>query len=118
GLVLYGCARRATEAAFSATTRNGVTLTRPIPLWLLRIAWVTLPLTAGPAASGALRNWSDGPKVVAAVLLWLAWGAGLLATLAPRPVALTVLRTIAPASFVLAVIAALSGELSIPAMVS
>ena len=114
----YTDAHDAPEAAFSATTRNGVTLTRPIPLWLLRIAWVTLPLTAGPAASAALRDWSDGPRVVAEVLLWLAWAAGLLATIAPRPVALTALRTIAPAFFVLAVVAALSGEPSTPAMVS
>jgi hypothetical protein len=101
-----------------ATTRNGVTLTRPIPLWLLRIAWVTLPLTAGPAASAALRDWSDGPQVVAEVLLWIAWAAGLLATIAPRPIALTGLRTIAPAFFVFALIAAISGEPSTPAMVS
>ncbi len=95
-----------------------MTLTRPIPLWLLRIAWVTLPFTAGPAASAALRDWSDGPQVVAEVLLWLAWAAGLLATIAPRPIALTALRTIAPAFFVLAVVAALGGEPSTPAMVS
>ena len=49
---------------------NGVTLTRPIPLWLLRIAWVTLPLTAGPAAAAALRDWSDGPRLVGGDLLW------------------------------------------------
>ena len=102
----------------SATTRNGVTLTRPIPLWLLRIAWVTLPLTAGPAASAALRDWSDGPQVVAEVLLWLAWATGLLATIAPRPIALTALRTIAPAFFVLAVVAAFSGEPSTAATVA
>jgi hypothetical protein len=95
-----------------------VILTRPIPLWLLRIAWVTLPLTAGPAASAALRDWSDGPRVVAEVVLWLTWAAGLLATIAPRPVGLTALRTIAPAFFVLAVVAALSGEPSTPATVS
>ena len=93
-------------------------LTRPIPLWLLRIAWVTLPLTAGPAASSALRDWADGPQVVAEVLLWLAWATGLFATIAPRPVALTAVRTIAPAFFVLAIVAALSGEPSTPAMAS
>lgn len=97
---------------------NGVTLTRPIPLWLLRIAWVTLPITAGPAASAALRDWSDGAKVVAEIVLWLGWAAGLLATIAPRPIALTALRTIAPAFFVLAVGAALGGNPSTPAMVS
>ena len=107
-----------TEADCNATTRNGATLTRPIPLWLLRIAWVTLPLTAGPAASAALRDWSDAPRVVAEVLLWLAWGIGLLATIAPRPIALTALRTIAPAFFVLAVVAAFSGEPSTVACAS
>ena len=60
----------------------------------------------------------DAPQVVAEVLLWLAWATGLLTTFAPRPVALTALRTIAPAFFVLAVIAALTGEPSTPATVS
>ena len=92
--------------------RNGVTLTRSIPLWLLRIAWITLPLTAGPAASAALSDWSDAPRVVAEVLLWLAWGAGLLATLAPRPQALTALRAIGPAFLVFAIAAAFDGRAS------
>jgi hypothetical protein len=108
--------------ASGTTTRNGVTLTRPIPLWLLRIAWVALPLTAGPAASAALRDWSDAPRIVAEILLWLTWATGLLATIAPRPIALTALRTIAPAFFVLAVVAAFSGEPStaatVPALVT
>jgi hypothetical protein len=95
-----------------------VVLTRPIPLWLLRIAWVTLPLTASPAASAALRDGSDGPRVVAEVLLWLAWAIGLLATIAPRPIALTALRVIAPAFFVFAAVAAFTGEPSTTAMVA
>jgi hypothetical protein len=94
-----------------------VVLTRLIPLWLLRIAWVTLPLTAGPAASAALRDWSDGPRVVGEVLLWLAWAAGLLATFAPRPIALTALRVIAPAFFVFALVAAFNREPSTTAIV-
>jgi hypothetical protein len=84
---------------------NGTILARPLPLWLLRVAWVTLPLTAGPAASGALDGWSDGPRVVAEVLLWIAWAIGLLATFAPRPSTLTALRVVAPA-FVIGAIAA------------
>ena len=67
-------------------------------LLLLRVAWATLPLTAGPAATAGLRGWSDGPRVVAEVLLWGAWSAGLLAVLAPRPETLTALRVVAPAS--------------------
>ena len=71
---------------------NGTALARPLPIWLLRVAWVTLPLTAGPAASAAMRDWSDATRVVAEVLLWLAWGTGLLATLAARPDTLTASR--------------------------
>jgi hypothetical protein len=89
---------------------NGVNLPRPLFLWLLRVAWVTLPLTAGPAAAAATASWSDGPRIAVATLLWLAWAAGLLATLAPRPQTLTALRVIAPALVVAAVLAAIDGS--------
>jgi hypothetical protein len=79
-------------------------------LWLLRVAWVTLPLTAGPAAAAATQSWADGPRVAAATLLWLAWAAGLLATLAPRPQTVTALRVIAPTLLVAAVLAAIDGS--------
>jgi hypothetical protein len=59
---------------------------------LLRVAWITLPLTAGPAAAASMSSWSDGPRIAGAVLLWVAWAGGLLATLAPRPLMLTALR--------------------------
>ncbi len=88
---------------------NGGVLARPPILWLLRVAWVTLPLTAGPAASAAIDSWASTPRVAAATLLWLAWSAGLLATLAPRPQTLTALRVVAPAFFVAAVYAAVDG---------
>ena len=39
----------------------------------------------GPGRVRVARVWSDGPRVAAAVLLWVAWAVGLLATLAPRP---------------------------------
>jgi hypothetical protein len=81
-------------------------------IWLLRAAWVTLPITAGPALSAGLDHWSDGARIVAAVLCWAAWGAGLLATFAPRPAALTTLRAIAPAALIVAVVVALSGRAS------
>jgi hypothetical protein len=82
---------------------------RPLRPWLLRAAWLTLPLTAGPAVSAALRSWDVAPRDAAAVLLWLAWATGLLTTLAPRPQTLTAIRVIAPALFVLAVAAAVDG---------
>lgn len=79
-------------------------------LWALRIVWVTLPITAGPAASAALRGWSDAPEVVAEVLLWFAWAVGLLAVVAPRPLSLTAVRVVAPALLVAALAAASGGE--------
>jgi hypothetical protein len=79
---------------------------------------VTLPLTAGPAASAALNNWDDAPRAAGATLLWLAWAAGLLATLAPRPLTLTVLRVIAPAFLVLAIAAVLDGGPSTDAAIA
>jgi hypothetical protein len=72
--------------------------------------WATLPLSAGPAASDALEGWSTGPQVVGAVLLWSAWAVGLLAVVAPRPVGLTAIRTIAPLLALLAVVALVTGE--------
>lgn len=78
---------------------------------------MTLPLTAGPAASAALDSWADAPRVAAATLLWLAWAAGLLATLAPRPQTLTALRVIAPAFVIAAILAAIDGSGSTLAIV-
>jgi hypothetical protein len=68
---------------------------------------VTLPVTAGPAASDALASWPTAPRVVGEVLLWGSWAVGLLAVVAPRPPLLTAVRTIAPAFVVLAAAAAI-----------
>jgi hypothetical protein len=67
-------------------------------LWLLRAAWFTLPITAGPAASEALRGSSRPVVVVAAVLVWATWSVVLFSTLIPRPLGLTALRVAAPAA--------------------
>jgi hypothetical protein len=82
---------------------------RLLNVWLLRAAWLTLPLTAGPAVDAALRSWDAAPRDAAAVLLWLAWATGLLTTFAPRPQTLTAIRVIAPTFFVLAIAAAVDG---------
>ncbi|MGI8797566.1 MAG: hypothetical protein ACR2IR_13460 [Acidimicrobiia bacterium] len=79
-------------------------------VWLLRMAWASLPITAGPAAADALDGWSTGPQIVAAVLLWSAWGVVLTGVLTPRPVALTAVRVAAPGFFVLAVVAGIFGD--------
>ena len=79
---------------------------------LVRAVWITLPLTAGPALQEALRAWSHDVATVGAVLCWLGWGVGVLATLAPRPLGLTALRALAPGALAAAVAAAASGHAS------
>lgn len=81
-------------------------------LWSLRVAWITLPLTAGAAMASATRDWTDASRLVAEMLLWLAWAAGALAVLTPRPVLLTALRVIAPALAVVGVLAAFDSATS------
>lgn len=78
-------------------------------LWLVRAAWASLPLTAGPAAAGALDDWSAPPRTLAEVYLWAAWAIALVALLAPRPVGLTVVRIVAPSFVVLAVVVLVTG---------
>jgi len=77
---------------------------------ILVAVWVTLPLTAGSAAADALDGWSTAPQIVAAVLLWAAWAAGLLAVLVPRPIGLTVVRAVAPLFATAAVVIAATAD--------
>ena len=75
-------------------------------LWTARVVWAALPFTAGAACTDAIAGWSDGTAAVAAVLLWLAWTAGLVALLSPRPWGFTVLRVTGTAAVVTALAAA------------
>ncbi|MEW6475940.1 MAG: hypothetical protein AB1679_27095 [Actinomycetota bacterium] len=69
------------------------------------MAWASLVITAGPAAADAVDSWSSAPRAVASLLLWATWAAALLASFAPRPLGLTLLRVAAPVAVVLAVAA-------------
>ncbi len=82
---------------------------RPGALNLLRLLWLSLPVTVGPAVEDALGDVSSPVAWVVAVLLWLAWAAVLLALLVPRTVSLTVARVGAPGAAALAVVAAVRG---------
>ena len=77
---------------------------------ILIALWVTLPITAGGVAADALDDWATAPQVVAAVLLWAAWAAALLAIVIPRPIGLTALRAIAPLFAVLTLTAAVTAD--------
>jgi hypothetical protein len=85
--------------------------------WLVRGLWAGLPFTAGPALAAALDASSRPVQLVASTLLWLGWAAGMVATFAPHPLALTALRVVAPAAVVAALAAALAGEPSALAVV-
>ena len=84
--------------------------------WLLRALWAVLPFVAGPPLAAALDGASTPVRDLGSVGLWTGWAAGLLATLVPRPVGLTVLRLVAPAGALAVVGAALGGHRSIPAL--
>ena len=77
--------------------------------WFVRVVWAVLPFAAGPVLADALDGRSTAVRAVASVGLWAVWGVGLCASLVLAPVALTVLRCVAPAAIVAAGWAAVSG---------
>ena len=78
-------------------------------LWLLRAAWVLLPLLVGPAVGEALEGRSGPMALVSQTGLWSCWAAGLVAVLVPSAVSLTVVRVLAPLGVVAGVLAAVFG---------
>jgi hypothetical protein len=79
-------------------------------LWLVRVAWATLPITAGPAAGDALADWSTPPQTLAEVLLWTAWAVSLVALLAPHPIGLTTVRVVGSTFVALALVVVISAS--------
>lgn len=75
-------------------------------LWPLRVLWLVAPLAAGPGLATAAASFDDPGPLVAEVALWAAWFAGLVATLVPTALSLTVIRVLAPALPALAIVAA------------
>jgi hypothetical protein len=74
--------------------------------WLLRVVWVVLPFTMGPALGAVLAPHTDQVRFAAAALAWSAWAVVLVGTLVPLPVGLTALRITAPAVAGVAIAAA------------
>ncbi|HUP85147.1 MAG TPA: hypothetical protein VM143_05705 [Acidimicrobiales bacterium] len=66
--------------------------------WVVRAAWAVLPFAAGPAFADALDARSVPVRTVASVGLWLVWGVALCGSLVLHPIALTLLRVVAPAA--------------------
>ncbi|MCU1353957.1 MAG: hypothetical protein JWM05_3166, partial [Acidimicrobiales bacterium] len=80
----------------------------PLGPWPIRVAWLVLPFTLGPAMADALAPRSAAVRVVASALLWLGWAVALGATLVPRSSSLTIVRVLAPAALAAAGWAALA----------
>jgi hypothetical protein len=62
----------------------------------MRLTWLTLPFTAGALLADAFTGRSTAVQAVAAAICWGAWLAALIGLLLRRPLALTVLRCVAP----------------------
>jgi hypothetical protein len=81
--------------------------------WALRGLWAVLPFTVWPALGAALRPDAHAVRTTAALAGWVVWGAVLVATMVPSPLALTALRCVAPAVVGAAVAAAATGRPSV-----
>jgi hypothetical protein len=81
-------------------------MSAPFP-WLLRLAWLSLPATAGTLLGAALDGRSTSAAAVAALVAWVVWAAVLLALLVPRPAGLVGLRVGAATAVVASAWAAL-----------
>jgi hypothetical protein len=92
-----------TTLATSPVPRKSAAVLLP---WVLRLAWLSLPFTAGDLLADALDGRSTSVQLVVAVVAWAAWAAVVLALLVPRPLGLTVVRIVSPAAAVGAVWAA------------
>jgi hypothetical protein len=75
--------------------------------WLTRLLWLTLPITLGDLLARSLTDRSDAVALVATVLAWGLWAAGLLASLVRAPWALMVMRIVMPLAVTAGVAASL-----------
>lgn len=79
--------------------------------WAIRVAWLVLPVAAGPAFGDALDDASRPVQLVVSIGLWAVWAAVLVATLVPRGSALTAVRLAAPGALAATVAAAVRGPI-------
>jgi hypothetical protein len=104
-------AERATKATKRVAEDPRLNLDAVLP-WVVRLLWVGLPFTAGPALADALHDASRPVQLVATAGLWVGWAAGVAASFVALPVSLTTLRVLAPAALAATVAAALGGHAS------
>jgi hypothetical protein len=73
--------------------------------WVVRATWAVLPFVTGSAFAAALDGRSAAVRTVASTGLWAVWGIALCASLVLHPIALTILRCVAPAGVGAALVA-------------
>jgi hypothetical protein len=66
--------------------------------WPLRVTWALLPLGLGPLLADALDPRDELFRRGVSIALWATWAVTLIATAIPRPVTLTLVRIVVPAS--------------------
>jgi hypothetical protein len=76
--------------------------------WPLRMTWAIVPLLLGPLLADALDPRDELFRRGVSIALWTVWALALIATAVPRPLTLTVLRIVVPASCGAAVWAAIA----------
>jgi hypothetical protein len=81
-------------------------------VWTTRVAWIALPLVAGPTFADALATRSRPVQLFGSIGMWLTWAVVLIALLVPRTVSLTVVRIATPPALVASLWAATRGDAS------
>ncbi len=89
--------------------QRDLTFVQRLGLWPLRLVWLVLPIAVGPGVMAAVADRSGPVRLVVESGLWAGWFAGLVAVLAPSTIALTAIRTLAPAGCAATLLAATTG---------
>ena len=106
------------KGIFQRENGTGARRSETATAWILRAAWLTLPLTLGPALADSLDSRAAGLRTTTSVGLWALWSVGLLATLIPHPVTLTVVRIGGPATTAAAAWAAVTTDEPVGAVIA
>lgn len=94
--------------AVALKARKSVGVHAPPQTWLVRLLWLTLPVTLGELVSDALDGRSTPVVITAATMLWVGWAGGLLASLVSASWALVALRVVTPLAVLVGVVAAIA----------
>ncbi|MCU1361470.1 MAG: hypothetical protein JWN99_2759 [Ilumatobacteraceae bacterium] len=81
----------------------------PVVVWTARVVWLVTAVFGGSAIGQALAGHSRAVQQTGTVMSWAGWAAVAIAIVVPSTIGLTVVRTVVPASVVVAVMAAFGG---------